>query len=330
MLFGIVLTAVLILLLVAFRCAYRPAPRAPRIMARISRNDSDSEYSTRARGARVAILITGEMRFANLKHIQKLRKVLKLFDVYISTDDPKAALLITTPDRIITPEDLIGTPNRKKQWLHLHELLHTFDFSDYSVICKLRTDFQFQRALAPKDFYHVRKGFVYTRSDQAFYADTPTFLKVFSEFYDEIPKYQVNRYFSLPYENMRKSERGALSDTYSTRDIPKDIGLVAGRFVFPTFVRENKSTPWKTVLDRIARGQTTNNGPYYACKTAGCGPSKGFKSEFVMALHVLLQAPAGRFALPMPKLEKDRRRWTFNVHSVDSDSVDSYLNLDSE
>ena len=240
------------------------ATNMPRSLRRKHRNqDSYSADSADVLNPRVAILITGQMRFSGLEHIQWFSQALKHFDLYISTEDVTTALHITTNDQIITPEDILKTPIRKRQWLHLHELLNSFKYSEYEIICKLRTDFVFERPLVPRDFNHVRPGYVYARSDHGFYADTSTFLKVFGTFWNEIPKYQAIKYFPLPYENMRKSESGALSDTYSTRDIPTDTGLVAGRFVFPTFVREDRSTPWKTVLERISRGHITDNGPYY-------------------------------------------------------------------
>jgi hypothetical protein len=150
---------------------------------------------------KIAILITGDVRNCNAKNI--LIEQFRNFDVYCASYIKHKTYIEkigkNNKNILINPNNEISFPyglNEKNmqqnmlQWMHLNNLIKKYknELLNYDIIFK----FRFDCLINSNDYENliknliVKHGILYNKTDQVFFSDSKTFIKLFENFYDNI------------------------------------------------------------------------------------------------------------------------------------------------
>ena len=156
-----------------------------------------------------AVLIIGELRFKNYNHFNKFIKIIKGYDVYISTSSKYIHLGEKIKPKFINiiSENIKVKANNMYQWYHLDQIIkqQKQNLLKYENIIKIRTDINIEKLTLNK----IESNVMYTSSDILFYAESNYFINVFQNFYNLINDFYWNKddkYFDINYDNILQSE----------------------------------------------------------------------------------------------------------------------------
>lgn len=160
---------------------------------------------------KVAVLITGQLRFNNEQILKDFKKILTNFDIYISTYESfkREANYLTDKNNILYVDEKLQMQRHKYQWFHLNNLLKTFknELLEYYSIIRLRTDIKTN--LKIENLLNLNEKTFYIKSDWVFYAKTKHFYFCLENFYEELSTiYNIPKdtYIPINYENICLSD----------------------------------------------------------------------------------------------------------------------------
>ena len=167
---------------------------------------------------KVALIITGELRFRNREHFLDFKNKVDGFDIYVSTYNKykyHASKLSNSNRYILHREKDIKVPmNNMLQWFHLNSLISRYstELEKYDCIVKLRTDIDFIKLKTLIQLNSTNNlidpNTIYSCTDIFFYANARHFLKTFQGFWDCILEEYTNSsgiYKPINYKNILES-----------------------------------------------------------------------------------------------------------------------------
>ena len=239
---------------------------------------------------RIAVLITGQLRFRDRNHLIEFKDKLGNHDTFISTYTKYRfhASKLTSLDRCLffRENEIRVTQNNMLQWYHLDSLIHKFSeiLNQYDTIIKIRTDINLPSIETLKST-EVLPDTIYACTDILFYGTATHFLKTFTLFWNEIVSEYTNSsgtYKNINYRNILSSN-GHLSDT-------QEMGARFTWLIVPTFIFSENFIEFKKnisenlkFLDRL----NTNQTKYSDFKNYRFGDTVNipFSSEQIFCLH---------------------------------------------
>mgnify|MGYP003645587663 FL=1 len=178
---------------------------------------------------KLAILITGELRFKDRSHFESFKKKVRDHDVFISTYEKSKGLCEELSDKYIihpadvdcgidmSPRGCVRTVGAVLQWFHLDSLIKNYkdELLEYDYILKVRTDVDFFDADFAPHFNNLDDKTLYASTDLVFYSRTKHFIQTFGCFFDKIKNYYWGKcadYIPLNYHHILHSDDN-LADT---------------------------------------------------------------------------------------------------------------------
>lgn len=191
--------ALLVLLAAGVReLAPRAPPPARPLAARARPANLTAEQQRSAGGSvRVATLLTGELRIAHLKHLQRLEAQLAPTDVHVVTYLRYAVLAGKLSRSVRERVVLIGRGYEQRgvmasmlfnshQWYCLAVAIANFDFSGYDYVLRWRTDIIGWVTPSQLDGYMAgTHGVVLAWTDRAFAARPADFVRAYADLFEQ-------------------------------------------------------------------------------------------------------------------------------------------------
>lgn len=244
---------------------------------------------------KVALVITGELRFRNREHLIDFKNKVDGFDIYISTYNKykfHASKLTKLENCLFHREKEIKVPmNNMLQWLHLNSIISRYsqELEKYDCIVKLRTDIDFINLNTlihhNESINSIDPNTIYSCTDILFYADARHFLKTFAGFWDSILDDYTNSsglYKAINYRNILDSEDNLLE----TQEMGARFSwLIVPKFIFSVNFNELKENIRKNLkfLERLNNNETSfNDFKNYRFDKIG---NRQFSSEQIFCLH---------------------------------------------
>ena len=201
---------------------------------------------------KIAILITGELRFKDKSHFESFKDTVKDYDVFISTYDRYKGLCEKLSDKYIThPSDVdcgidlsqrgaVRTRGAVLQWFLLDNLIKTYkaDLLKYDSILKIRTDLNLFGANISSHVKNLDDKTLYASTDLLFYSQANHFIKTFEPFFDKIKNYYWGKcadYIPLNYHHILHSDDN-LAETQT-------LGVRSMRLVMPEVLISKRKPP---------------------------------------------------------------------------------------
>lgn len=239
---------------------------------------------------RIAVLITGQLRFRDLNHFTQFREQLGSNDTFISTyaKYKSLALKITTEDRCIfkNEDDIKVQSNNMYQWCHLDFLMKKYHdtLKPYDIIIKIRTDIHFP-TIDTLNTVEVRPETIYCCTDILFYGTSTHFLQTFSNFWSTIiSQYSgfAKRYKPINYQNIIRSN-ATLKDKLEMG--ARFTWLIVPQKIFSTnFYEFRKKTKENLEFLNLVNNDSTKC-KYFANYMFGKYPQQMFSSEQSFCIH---------------------------------------------
>jgi hypothetical protein len=251
-----------------------------------------------------AVIMIGEFRNELSPEILNIANT---FDMFISTyDEFKNFTDIIDSRHVITfPRKNTLKFTNMYQWWHLDNVLKTFyrELKQYDIILKIRTDSIIHENITIGHFKDIKKGVFYMNSDHSFYSDSDTFLKVMSNFWNDINKiYCCNnggKYFEMNWDNVRQASTLLLknNDYNSNRNKRYRVTRV------DTLIGIREQVYTKNIYDKnitVLVNNILNRRPNISSGFTNrfASGNKWFGSEKFFFLHVVNRAKIEHFFLP--------------------------------
>jgi len=163
-------------------------------------------------------ILAGQLRFNNTDRLNNFIKMIKGYDVFISTtkEFEKLALKITSSENIVFLDDYMDERykipqfNSMYQWINLDLLIYNFKnkLLHYDAIYRIRTDIDFNTIRLMK--IAIEKETMYSYRDIIFFSEAKHFIKTFENFYNDIYTIYIgntNNYIPLNYSNIIRLEK---------------------------------------------------------------------------------------------------------------------------
>jgi hypothetical protein len=217
---------------------------------------------------KVALIITGQLRFRNRDHLIDFKNKVDGFDIYISTYSKykfHASKLSNSNRYLLHREKDIKVPmNNMLQWFHLNSIIsrHSTELEKYDCIIKLRTDIDFINLNTLIHSIHsIDPNTIYSCTDIFFYANSRHFLKTFSGFWESIFDEYTNSsglYKTINYRNILESADNLLE----TQEMgSRFTWLIVPKFIFSKNFNELKENIRENLkfLERLNNNKTRYN-----------------------------------------------------------------------
>ena len=162
-------------------------------------------------------ILAGQLRFNNTDRLNNFIKMIKGYDVFISTtkEFEKLALKITSSENIVFLDNYMDKRykipqfNSMYQWINLDLLIYNFKnkLLHYDAIYRIRTDINFNTIRLMKIV--IEKETMYSYRDIIFFSEAKHFIKTFENFYSDIYTIYIrntNNYIPLNYSNIIRLE----------------------------------------------------------------------------------------------------------------------------
>jgi hypothetical protein len=233
---------------------------------------------------KLAIILTGELRFESKEHFDDFYEKIKDFDVYISTYKRYESIC-----RMITPHyTFVDDKNREDeilgfaksmgsrrlglwQWFNLSNILKQYknELLQYDCILKLRTDIIFSKPnLGKVDDYTI-----YLSTDLVFYGKSAHFINVFDNYFFYMKNFyfdKVGSYLPINYDNILNSDITCTTQVmglrYNWLILPKIINIKYHLYITQfdenfDQLKENirKHYDFLTVLNCIVNNKNVSN-----------------------------------------------------------------------
>tara|TARA_Y100000389_G_scaffold75385_1_gene72031 strand:+ start:1108 stop:1893 length:786 start_codon:yes stop_codon:yes gene_type:complete len=260
---------------------------------------------------KIAVIITGQLRFRDIKHLQNFRQKLGVHDTFISstTKYKSYALKLTSLDKCIlmNETEMKVKTNNMFQWYHLDNVMRKFSKTlyNYDIIIKIRTDINCPNIDKLKSL-EILPETIYCCTDILFYGRASHFIKTFHFFWNNIiSEYMgsVASYKKINYRNIIDSN-GPL---YHNQEMgARFTWLIVPRFIFSdnfdTFKKNiQKNLPY---LDRLNVNEAEYNDLINYRRLTGI-----FSSEQTFCLHCFNSGRVENSKLPI-QLLGGRHQWT--------------------
>ncbi len=264
---------------------------------------------------KIAVIITGQLRFRDRNHLINFKEKLEDYDTYISTYTKYKfhASKLTTLDKCIffRENDIKVSQNNMLQWYHLDSLIQNFSekLKKYEIIIKLRTDIDFPNIEILKNC-EILPDTIYSCTDILFYSTTSHFLKTFTLFWGEILSHYTNSsgtYKSINYRNVINSA-GPLEATQEMG--ARFTWLIVPKLIFSINFNEfkNKIRENMKFLDRLNSNQTRYSD--FVNYRFGNTTNIPFSSEQIFCLHCFDLGKLENSKIPI-QLYRDRHVFNY-------------------
>ena len=157
----------------------------------------------------VAILLSGELRFRDEVHFNKIKNLLSKYDVYISTYYRYENICKQLTNNYIFTDSKLPQGNMY-QWLHLDNIIKKWKsvLLNYDFIVKIRTDIEYNDFSI--DDLDISQNTIYPQTDQIFYGTSTDFINCYENMFDNViglyHKKSQHHYIDVNYENILKSD----------------------------------------------------------------------------------------------------------------------------
>jgi hypothetical protein len=261
---------------------------------------------------KIAIIITGELRFESKKHFINFINKLKIYDIYISSylKYKPFCLKITKLENCVFIDtnsdiDIGGIKDSIWQWLHLSHCIKTFHqkLLTYDYIIKLRTDIEIHLHKFTLDHYiqNIKNNTIYANTDIIFYAKAKYFIEVYENFFELIKTIywnKINIYIPINYKNLLSS----------------NISLIKFKwFILPKIIYSNDQQILKKNIKNNLKFLNNCNFENIELIFPHAFPKdKHFSPELIFGIHALNN---GYIDIPPfhITLMKGRKKWTFSL-----------------
>ena len=203
---------------------------------------------------KLAIIITGELRVLDERHLRELESAYKDYDLFISTYKEYEEICIRLGAKYTFLEvenhglkdQYNHSLNHVWQWAHIENIVRHFekDLKAYEVLMKVRTDYSdntYPGGKIEKILGDVLPQTLYVDWDYLFYGRSEHFINVFREIFSDIKKVYFgknNDYIDINYRNLVNSNCHCIISSIHKFCLPvivhdpnKDIGKIKRKII---------------------------------------------------------------------------------------------------